>query len=39
MDTSLWDLGLVDISGVNDTVAHIGYRAVHDDIGLYSGIQ
>jgi hypothetical protein len=31
VDTSLWDPGSVDISGVIDAVAHIGYRVVHDD--------
>jgi hypothetical protein len=39
VDTSLWDPGSVDISGVIDTVAHIGYRVVHDDTMVCSGIQ
>jgi hypothetical protein len=39
VDTSLWDPSSVDISGVIDTVAHIGYRVVHDDTRVCSGIQ
>ena len=39
MDTSLWDPGSIDISGVSDTMAHIGYRVVHDDTGVCIGIQ
>jgi hypothetical protein len=39
VDISLWDPGSVDISRVSDTMAHIGYRVVHDDTGVCSGIQ
>jgi hypothetical protein len=31
VDTSFWDPGSVDISGVMDIVAHIEYKVVHDD--------
>jgi hypothetical protein len=34
VDTSLWDPGSIDISGVSDTMAHIGYRVVNDDMGV-----
>jgi hypothetical protein len=39
VDTSLWDLGLVDISKVIDIVAHIGYKVVHDDTKVYSSLK
>jgi hypothetical protein len=39
VDTSLWDLGSVDISGVIDTMAHIGHRVVHDDTVVCCSIQ
>jgi hypothetical protein len=39
VDTSLWDSGPIDISRLNDRVAHIGYRKVHDDTMVCSGLQ
>jgi hypothetical protein len=39
VDTTLWDPGSVDISILIDTVAHMGYRMVHDDVVVCSGIQ
>jgi hypothetical protein len=39
VDTSLWDLGLVDISRVIDSEAHMKYMMVHDDTLVCSGIQ
>jgi hypothetical protein len=39
VDTSLWDLGSVDISRVIDTESHMGYMVVHDDTMVCNGIQ
>jgi len=34
VDTSLWDPSSFDISGMIATMAHIGYKVVHDDIRI-----
>jgi hypothetical protein len=39
VDTSLWDLGLIDASRVIDTMTHIQYKMVHDDTMVCSGLQ
>jgi len=38
VDTSLWDPGSIDISGVINTGEHIGYMVVHDDMTMCSSI-
>jgi hypothetical protein len=39
VDTSLWDLGSMCISGVIYVVEHIRYRVVHDDTWVCISIQ
>jgi hypothetical protein len=39
VDTSLWYLGTVDIFRVTNTLSHIGYKVVHEDTMVCSGIQ
>jgi hypothetical protein len=39
VDTLLLDLGSVDINGVIDTMSHIRYMVVHDDMVVCSSIH